>query len=342
MLRFYKILFSTLIIIVGFCALTQAQITKRAQVGFRFLENPVSAEVIGRGETGITTTYDANSIFWNPALLSRINSSVDVGINYTKGIADINYSAGAVAYTVDGIGTFGVSLLAMDYGTFYGTRRADNSDGYVETGEFSPKAISVGLAFSQQINDRFSYGVHIKYVSQNLGDAWVSTSGSTLDDPNLAIGTKKYKTDGLAADVGAYYDFKYKGLIFAASLQNFSREFKYEGEEFPLPFAINFGLAMEPLSFFMDLPKEHKFVLDLESKHPRDYGQKFKIGGEYTFMNTFIARAGYMTGYDERGLTAGIGINYNVSDVPIRVDYAYLPFGVFGGVHNLSLRISYK
>jgi Protein of unknown function (DUF3308). len=232
--------------------------------------------------------------------------------------------------------------MSMDYGTFYGTRRADNDAGYVETGEFSPSAYTAGLAFSQQISDRFSYGVHIKYVYQNLGEAWVSTAGLSLTDPNLAVGTKKYKTDGVAADVGAFYDFKYHGLTFAAVLQNFSREFKYEGEEFPLPFAISFGVGIEPLTFLEGIPNEHRLLLSIESKHPRDYDQKLKIGGEYRFMDIFIARAGYMTGFDEKGFTTGLGINYKVSEVPFRLDYAYIPFGVFGGVHHLSVSISYN
>src|SRR5512144_3061149 len=48
-----------------------AQIVKKAQVGFRFLENPISAEIIGRGAAGVTVVTDANAagIFWNPALI---------------------------------------------------------------------------------------------------------------------------------------------------------------------------------------------------------------------------------------------------------------------------------
>jgi hypothetical protein len=342
MLKFYKIAF-LFILAFGLNISSNAQITKKAQVGFRFLENPVSAEVVGRGETGTTTTYNSNGIFWNPALIGRIKTTADISLNYTNGIADINYNAGAATYRVGNFGVVGVSLLSMDYGTFYGTRRAVNDNGYVETGEFSPTAYSAGITFAQEVNDRFSYGVTLKYAYQNLGSAWVAPEGGDIADASLAISQKKYKTGGLAADVGAHYDFQYHGFLFAAVLQNISREFNYEGEKFPMPFSINFGFSMEPLSFFDGLlGNDHKFVLDLESRHPRDFEQKFKIGGEYSFMNTFFARAGYMQGYDERGLTAGLGINYKVSDVPLRIDYAYLPFGIFGGVHFLSLSISYK
>ncbi len=205
-----------LVFLILFALEAEGQIDKKAQVGFRFLENPVSAEVVGRGTIGVTTTLSANSIFWNPSELGWITSAVDLEVNHTQGIADINYNAAAAAVRIGNIGVLGVSLLSMDYGTFYGTRLAANDQGYVETGTFSPSAYAVGLAFSQKISDRFSYGVQLKYVSQNLGDAWVAPTGTSITDPNLAISTRQYALSGVAMDVGAYYDFLYDGIRFGA------------------------------------------------------------------------------------------------------------------------------
>lgn len=319
---------------------TNAQIVKKAQVGFRFLENPVSAEVVGRGMVGVVTTTSSNGIFWNPSLLGWIPSNVDLSINHTQGIADINYSAAAATVRIGSIGVVGLSLLTMDYGTFYGTHRAANEQGYVETGTFSPTAYAIGLAFSQKISDRFSYGVHLKYARQDLGDAWVAATGSDLTDPNLAISTRRYAHDGLALDVGAYYDFLYNGIRFGASLQNISREIRYENEPFPMPFAVSFGATIEPLRFFTD-DQNDVFILSFESRHPRDFNEKLKLGGEYRFLNTFVARVGYATNYDERGLMAGVGVRYQVAGLPVRADYAYQAFGIFGAVHHISLGVSY-
>ena len=47
---------SRLLLMILLCAAAvavQAQTQKKAQVGFRFLENPVAAEVMGRGGTGL-------------------------------------------------------------------------------------------------------------------------------------------------------------------------------------------------------------------------------------------------------------------------------------------------
>jgi len=330
----YRILILGIMItlISGSIEITNAQIVKKAQTGFRFLENPVSAEVMGRGGVGVATTYDANGIFWNPALIGLIESTVDVSYNYTKGIADINYNAAAAALRLGNSGVLGFSLLAMDYGTFVGTERANNSQGYIETGNFTPTAIEIGTAFSQQVTTRFSYGVHVKYVHQNLGSVIYDSTGQT----------KEYAQGTVAFDVGAYYDFLYNGIKFGAVLQNVSRELKYEQEEFPLPFAVSFGVTIEPLLFLNQDQKISRLIISFESRHPRDFGEKLKFGGEYRYMERFIIRAGYETNYDERGFSAGIGIWQEVSGIPIRVDYAFEPYGIFGNVHYISIGISYK
>ncbi len=341
MKNFMKFSLAVLMIGLLLSGSSHAQFVKKAQVGFRFLENPVSAEVVGRGGVGVVNTFNANAVFWNPALTAFVDHNVDVSLNHTKGIADINYNAIGATVNLFDVGTLGFSLLAMDYGTFYTTVRAANEQGYVETGTFSPTAISFGTSFSQRINDRFSYGVQVKYVRQDLGDAWVSTSGDSLSDPNMKLEKRKYALDAVALDVGAYYDFLYNGIKFGVALQNISRELKYENEAFPLPFAISFGVTVEPLKFFMHEESQHAFILSFETRHPRDFGEKVKFGAEYKFMDLFTARVGYQNNYDERDWTVGVGIQHAVSEIPLRLDYAYQPFGIFGGVHYLSLGISY-
>jgi len=316
------------------------QIVKKAQVGFRFLENPVSAEVVGRGGVGVTTTMNSSGIFWNPSLIVWASSDIDLGLNYTKGIADIDYNAMSASFRLGEFGVIGVSALMMDYGTFYGTRRSNNADGFEETGTFSPSALALGLAFSQKVSDRFSYGVHVKYARQDLGSAWVAPTGTTFGDPAFNVSQRGYAEGGIALDVGAFYDFFYNGIRFGATLQNISREIRYENEPFPMPFAVSFGATVEPLMFF-DETERNVFVMSFESRHPRDYKEKVKLGGEYRFMEILTARAGYMMNYDERGFTAGFGVRQDFEGVPLRLDYAYEAFGIFGAVHHVSLGMSY-
>lgn len=327
--------------IIGLLTDSPAQFSKKAQVGFRFLENPVSAEVVGRGMIGVVNTTTSNAIFWNPAQLAFIEKDYDVSLNHTRGIADINYNAIGTSINLFDFGVLGFSLLDMDYGVFHTTVRAANEQGYIETGEFSPTAFAAGTSFSQRITTRFSYGVHIKYVKQNLGEAWVSTAGDSLDDPNLTLQKRKYEQGTLILDVGAYYDFLFSGIKFGAALQNISRELKYEDEQFPLPFAISFGLTFEPLLLIYGSNPMHTLIFVFESRHPRDFGEKVKLGAEYLFSNLFIARFGYLMNYDERNWTAGVGVRQEVSGVPLRIDYAFQPFGILGDVHYISIGIAY-
>lgn len=318
-----------------------AQNDKKAQAGFRFLDNPVSAEAIGRGATGVVGMPNASALFWNPAEIGLIKPTVDVMLHRTQGIAEINYNALAATCNLWDFGVVGVSLMFMDYGTFYGTRRDPNADGYVETGTFSPNAYALGFAFSQKVTDRFSYGVQIKYVSQDLGSAYVAPYGLDVNAALNAMSPKAYQKGVWAGDVGAYYDFQFKGITFGACIQNLSADVKYEEEAFPLPFTVNFGATIEPMQFFIDGADARALVLTFETRHPRDFSEKVQFGAEYTIMGVFIPRVGYMMNYDERGLTAGIGLHYDWGGVPLRADYAYEAFGIFGAVSHFTIGVSY-
>jgi len=317
-----------------------ADIVKKAQVAFRFLEHPVSAEVIGRGCAGLVLTNNSNTVFYNPGGLGWVEKKLDFQLNYSKDIADISHSSFALSYNWKNIGIFAVDALFLDYGDLHGTRRADNDQGFIETGTFSPQNYAVGLSFSQKVSNRFSYGVRLKIAHEDLGEAWVSDKGVDFDDPEFTMRKKAYGKTEPAVDVGVVYDFLSHGIRFGAVIQNFSREIRYEDHKAPLPFAVLFSMSVKPLSFFDNSWKEEDFIMVFESKHPRDYREKYHIGMEYGVLNALILRAGYMKNYDERDLTFGAGLIKNYLNRKFKVDYAYQTFGIFGGVHVLSFGIS--
>jgi hypothetical protein len=313
---------------------------KKGQVGFRFLENQISAEAIGRGGMGLVMLSNSNAVFWNPAGLGWIEGMFDGNINYTRGIADINHSSFAGAINLSNWGVFSIDLLVMDYGDFYGTRRANNEQGFVETGVFSPSSYVIGFSYSRKISDRFSFGARLKYAKQDLGSTWIGVSGSDVDDPNLVIEQKKYALGEFAFDVGAIYDFLYSGIRFGAVIQNISRELKYEEEKFPLPFAASFSLVVDPISLIKQDNRNSNLLIGFETRHPRDFKEKYKFGAEYFYQNILIFRAGYMANFDEQGLTFGLGIRHIFFNSPMRLDYAIQDFGIFGAVHTFTFGIS--
>lgn len=316
-------------------------IVKKGQVGFRFLEHPVSAEAVGRGTIGLALTRNSNAVFWNPAGLGWIEQKIDFNVNYTNGIADINHSSAALAVKVKSIGVFAFDAFMMDYGDLVGTRRANNDQGFEETGTFSPQNYCLGLSFSQRVSDRFSYGLRIKFVNEDLGNAWIATTGSDVTDTNLVIDEKEYGLSVLAFDVGVVYDFMYNSIRFAAVMQNFSREMRYENNKFPLPFSVSFSVTINPLTLLMPDLKEKNLLLAFESRHPRDFKERYKLGAEYMYKETLVARMGYMGNYDQRGLTLGFGIIQKYMNTRFRFDYAFQDNGIFNGVHVISFGVTY-
>jgi hypothetical protein len=108
-----------------------------------------------------------------------------------------------------------------------------------------------------------------------------------------------------------------------------------------MPFAVSFGATVEPLQFFLDGEEARDLVVMVESRHPRDYDGKMKFGAEYTFIGQIVGRVGYMTNYDERGFTAGLGLRESLGGVPFQFDYAFQAFGIFGAVHHFTIGVTY-
>lgn len=334
----YKI---NLVLMMTLLPLAGWSVEKKAQVGFRFLENPISAEAIGEGGMGIVGIENSTTVFWNPSGLGFMNGDRDVSANYTKGIADINYGAFSAAYKLGGGGVLAADMVYMDYGVFHGTIRSDNEDGFIETGEFSPTAYAVGLSYSQRVSDRFAYGVRLKYAYQDLGQVTIGVSGTDVDDTLLVTDIVANHHGEPAVDIGASYDFGDSGIRFGAVIQNVSREVKYVRESFPLPFAVGFSIQADVLKLMNKESAMHKFTAGVESSHPRDYKEKIKFGCEYTYLKAFTLRMGYRLNYDERGLSFGLGLNKRMGDTVLRVDYAYELYGVFGATNTFTVGSSF-
>src|SRR5690606_1999453 len=128
----------------------------------------------------------------------------------------------------------GVNVVAVDYGDFEGTVRADNASGYEDTGIFSPTAMAIGVGYARALSDRFAIGGGVKYAVQDLGEFAVSRNGAgfTNDD---------YKLSTPAFDFGVLYKTGFRSLNLAMSVRNFSRELKYEQENFELPLSFRIG-----------------------------------------------------------------------------------------------------
>ena len=309
---------------------TQAfALNKTGQTGLKFLAVGVGARAAAMGEAFTLVGDDANAVFYNPAGIAYTDKRVDAILHKNYWIADISYNAVALTCNLKNWGIVGVTLLAADYPNSIGTMVADNDVGYIETGDISAEAWSVGLVYARNLTDKFSIGGKIRHATQSLGTSMIPTLVGTE-----IVGTEESKNQvsGLAYDIGTIFYPGFKSFRVGMSITNFSPQYKYEEEEFQLPLTFKLGVAMDVLDLLGDRPEDMSCVIDVEVVHPRDYSQRLHIGSEIWFRNMVALRGGYKFNYDEEGLTAGIG--FNVAGV--RIDYAWSAFGVFDSVSRFS------
>jgi len=309
---------------------------KLAQTGMKFLV--VAPDARSSALSGALTAMDGSStsLFYNPASMARMNSTLHISLGQVQWIADINYVYGTAAFrpAQGNYGVFAVSFLSVDYGDFLGTIRAQNSQGYLDIGIFHPTAYTFGLGYARSLTDKFSVGGHVKYVKQSL------TGGIINFDAAQSEQTENFAVGVVAYDFGMLYRTGYKSLQIGMDIRNFSQEIKYISESFQLPLTFKMGAAMNIMDFFK-AAKANSLFLSFDYIHPRDYDEQFDIGMEYIFMKTLALRMGYTMPTDEQGLSMGAGLNQSIFGYHLAIDYAYTPFGVFNSVHRISVEFSF-
>ncbi len=326
------------ILLLGPAAFSQ---TKLAQTGFEFLDVGTGARATGMGEAFATMDGSSESMFYNPAGIATIKSTVDLGANQMNWIADIKYFSGAATFSpYNGkYGVIGLSFLRVDYGKFNFTKVANNEQGFVDIPDYpGPFAYAVGLAYGKQLSEQFSVGGQIRFANQNLGNSEVPQYNQVLVDSVLTTDTtyavKSYSLNVVAFDFGTIYKTGLKSLAFGMYVSNFSRELTYERESFQLPLTFRFGISMNLMDLVPSMQDFSSFVVSVDAVHPRSYSEYLNIGGEYTIMNTLAFRAGYVTHQDDYGLTLGVGVH----KFGFAFDYSYTPHTVWNSIHRLSVR----
>lgn len=311
-------------------------VEKSGQTGFKFLSLSLDPRASAMG--GAFTAQEgvgSISMFYNPASLASLEGVTDVAVTRTQFIADINYNAGSIAFSPsDGVyGVFGVSIVAVDYGTFEET--ITGPGGYIDLGTFSPTALAVGVGYARSLSDRFAVGGNVKYAHQNLGTFAV---GRGDDD---ALMSEDYSKSTAAFDFGVLYKTGFRSLNYAMSVRNFSPELRYEQESFELPLTFRIGVSMDVMDLTSMDPNLHSFQLAVDAERPRDFSEQIRVGGEYLFMNTLALRAGYAVPSDTEGFNVGVGLQQNLTGFGFAFNYAYTTYdGGFDAVHRLGLQLS--
>lgn len=302
---------------------------KLAQTGLQFLKVDMSARAAAMGGAYLVAGEDANSMLYNPAGIGRMAEGFDFYAGQMQWIADITYSTVGLAKNFGELGSIGINAIYCDYGEIIGTRvDAGNADGFIKTGALDVGAYALGLTYARKLSDKFTIGGQLKWVSQTLGSS-ILNDGSDV----------KNQVSDLAYDFGTIFYPGFKSFRFGMSIRNFSRELKYQEENFQLPLTFTIGAAMNVMDF-MDM-EDQTLLVSIDAIHPRDYSERLHFGAEYWVLGMAAVRVGYKHNYDEEGLTAGLGFCQSLAGFDLKIDYAYAPMDIFDSVNRFTIGLGF-
>jgi len=269
--------------------------------GLSFLKYGFGARNIAMGDAGNALSNDLTGLFYNPARLALTDRS-EVLFMHNEWIQDVSsevIGAKTILWGVPFAVGFNVtSVKDIPFRTIPSPDPITNFSanyfyGSLSTGFFVTKEISFGASF--------------KYLYEGL-----------LND----------EASGFGFDFGLNYLLPYQGLTASMVVKNIGSMNALRNESTKLPTEFRFGTAytytLEDSKFDFTGGAEFQKYLDTEDNH-------FNFGGEVLYDKLIAARAGYQTGYESRGFTAGIGLMWG----NLKFDYAFLPFSLGLGNANL-------
>lgn len=329
----------TIILLLMSIAFVQGQERRKlAQTGMKFLTVSPSARASAMGDAITALNFkNSTAMFYNPSTMAEMENFSDFTLGVVQWIADINYWYGsyAVRPAQGKYGVFGFTFLNVDYGDFTSTIRAENEQGFLDIGTFSPAAYSVGMGYAKMLSNKFYVGGHFKYVHQDLVGGFVDFGA------NEAANADNFEEGVVAYDFGIFYNTGFKSLTFGMNVRNFSQEIEYIQESLQLPLTFEMGLYMNVIDLTDMDPEVHTLNLSVDAVHPRDYSEQINMGLEYIFLKSVSLRLGYTSPTDEQGISFGAGyIMNNLKAFGLGIDYSYTNFGVFNDIHRFAFQFS--
>ena len=298
---------------------------------FTFLNIGVSARATGMGEAVVALNQDATSIHYNPAIVAQLDQT-EISVSQIQWPADIFYDYFSFSHRLKGRHYIGLNggILHMKPMPETNEYFPDGTGNY-----FSYQDRFLGATYGAKMTDRFSFGVTLKYVAEDLAE---------------------YKMSTALMDLGTFYWTGYGSLRFCASLSNFGKQIAPQGdymkkildqnsgneieertdfEKFSPPTQFRVGAAVDPIA-----SAEHFLTISAQLNHPVDNAEYIVTGLEYSFMKLFFIRGGYKFNKNEENFTAGAGLFIPLGRFKLRVDYGYANFDHLTDPNRFSLGIS--
>jgi len=276
----------------------------------KFLQLPVNARAIALGEAYSTLTDGADSLYWNPAGLGRIEKQ-SISLMHAVYLQDVFYDYASYARKMGKAGTFGVGVQYLSAGSIEETNEEDTT-----VGSFKPEDLAISVGWAREF-----HGGDLEELDFILGITGKFIQSKIIETANSG-----------AVDIGIIWN-PIKKHGFSIGAQNMGPALKFGNDATDLPFNIRLGYANQ---YFEPL------LLALDVNFPRDNDANVGIGMEYTkriFSDLYLASRG---GYNSRvtadiarlsSLSTGVGLGWKTYSL----DFAWVPFGQLGHSYRLSL-----
>lgn len=292
-----------------FVLLTSAGIFAQSsgQSGLSFLKIGFGARNIAMGDIGAVSAQDVTSIYYNPANISAFTSS-EIIFAHNEWIQGIRSEMLGASIRLFGL-PFGLGINT----TTVSDIEVRNTPGLPVT-KFNADYFALAFGTGFNLTDDFSIGVSAKYLYEGL-----------LSDESTGIGF----------DAGISYKSPFEGLEFGASFRNLGKMNPLRNEETKLPSDFRIGSVYSmPLN---GIKSELKAGLELQKYTAAD-DMHFNAGAEILYNNLLAIRAGYQTGYESKGISAGLGLRWG----SLNFDYALTPFYLdLGTAHIVSIKFKF-
>lgn len=339
-----RIILLSLLLSITFNIAYSQETNKAGTSAAQFLKIGVGAREIAMAGATAGTVSNVSSVYWNPAGLVGVNR-MSVSADFTDWIADLQHNYFALVLPIGGNQVIGLSANVLDYGEMEVTSETQPKG----TGEFFEAAdMSIGLTYSAKLVDFFSFGITLKYITQNIYNESAST---------------------VAIDLGTRLNTGFSGIKIGMAFTNFGGKLKLEGrdllrtydpnpnnatnvgvksyleaESWELPTNFRVGIGWDIIGPYdaMTISNEHQLILAIDANHPNDAPENIAIGTEYTWRKLLSLRGGYHINDDIRRLVLGFGLNWSIpNSIRLGVDYAYANLVDFDGIHSFSFKIGF-
>ena len=307
------------------------------------------ARSTGMGETGIATSADAYSNFWNLGKTVFAKRKASIGVTYTPWLNDLDLKDVYIAsiagyYKLDDNQALTLGLRYFSLGDIQFTDQSGN-----DIGSNRPREYTVEGGYSRKLGPKSGLGIGVRYISSNLANG-------TFNGVNYKKGSS------VAADLHYFHNGAKEngeGFNYGVTLSNLGSKISYTDDNAQKDFIpANLGLggaytkvfdADSKLTFAVDLNKLLVPTPDTSFSSIANYRKQgvvsswaksfgdapgggseelrevtASIGAEYMYKEQFAFRAGYFYESPLKGnrryATVGAGLKYNV----IGLNLAYI------------------